>query len=189
MLEFGDSRPASGSEHHIAHYWEMKFIMEGRPAVLHGAKVGVATILSARRYEALRAMSIQDAEAHLKTLFLPMRNDWIAEIQSGYGPVSGLIEQIQRPLLDMTPDDLETIKRRVLTHWNQIQKIAQTVPSPEALISWLNRLDGPTTPAQIGLSQDEVLLGLRSAHYLRDRFTLNRLGYWLNIPLPSVKPA
>ncbi|WP_258168111.1 sn-glycerol-1-phosphate dehydrogenase, partial [Paenibacillus sp. AR247] len=42
MLLFGQSHPASGAEHHLSHYWEMAFLREGRRAVLHGAKVGVA---------------------------------------------------------------------------------------------------------------------------------------------------
>ncbi|RPJ01013.1 MAG: iron-containing alcohol dehydrogenase, partial [Chloroflexi bacterium] len=40
MLDFGESRPASGAEHHASHYWEMLLLQEGRPAALHGAKVG-----------------------------------------------------------------------------------------------------------------------------------------------------
>jgi hypothetical protein len=42
MLDFGQTRPASGSEHHISHFWEMKLLLERRPAILHGAKVEVA---------------------------------------------------------------------------------------------------------------------------------------------------
>ncbi|MCL6458770.1 MAG: sn-glycerol-1-phosphate dehydrogenase, partial [Gorillibacterium sp.] len=35
------SRPASGAEHHLSHMWEMALLREGRPQILHGAKVGV----------------------------------------------------------------------------------------------------------------------------------------------------
>lgn len=42
MLLFGQSHPASGSEHHLSHYWEMEYIRLGRKQLLHGAKVGVA---------------------------------------------------------------------------------------------------------------------------------------------------
>ncbi len=48
------SRPASGSEHHISHFWEMRFLAEGRKPVLHGTKVGVGTVLSLKLYEKLR---------------------------------------------------------------------------------------------------------------------------------------
>ncbi len=50
MLDFGSSRPASGAEHHYSHYWEMMLLRQGRPAILHGAKVGVATALVAGLY-------------------------------------------------------------------------------------------------------------------------------------------
>lgn len=43
MLIVGHSSPASGGEHHISHFWEMDFLQNGKPQVLHGAKVGVST--------------------------------------------------------------------------------------------------------------------------------------------------
>ena len=46
MSMVGNSRPASGADHHILHYWEMKPLREGRPQPFHGVKVGVATVLS-----------------------------------------------------------------------------------------------------------------------------------------------
>lgn len=51
MLIFGQSHPASGGEHHLSHYWEMEFLRRKRPAVLHGAKVGVSTSLLADIYQ------------------------------------------------------------------------------------------------------------------------------------------
>jgi glycerol-1-phosphate dehydrogenase [NAD(P)+] len=51
MLIFGQSHPASGGEHHLSHYWEMEFLKQKRPAVLHGAKVGVSTSLLAEVYK------------------------------------------------------------------------------------------------------------------------------------------
>lgn len=51
MLLFGQSHPASGGEHHLSHYWEMDFLQKKRPAVLHGAKVGVSTALLAEVYK------------------------------------------------------------------------------------------------------------------------------------------
>jgi glycerol-1-phosphate dehydrogenase [NAD(P)+] len=51
MLLFGQSHPASGGEHHLSHYWEMEFLRQNRPQVLHGAKVGAAVALLAEVYE------------------------------------------------------------------------------------------------------------------------------------------
>ncbi|QHW33434.1 sn-glycerol-1-phosphate dehydrogenase [Paenibacillus rhizovicinus] len=50
MLLVGHSRPASGGEHHLSHHWEMAYIAEGRRQLLHGAKVGVASVLLAKLY-------------------------------------------------------------------------------------------------------------------------------------------
>ncbi|MDR2599928.1 MAG: iron-containing alcohol dehydrogenase [Oscillospiraceae bacterium] len=46
MSLYGDSRPASGTEHHLAHYWEMRQLKAGIKPALHGTKVGVATIVA-----------------------------------------------------------------------------------------------------------------------------------------------
>lgn len=51
MIIFGRSHPASGGEHHLSHYWEMEFIRQKWPAVLHGAKVGVSTALLSDLYK------------------------------------------------------------------------------------------------------------------------------------------
>lgn len=53
MLLFGQSHSASGAEHHLSHYWEMEFLRQGRRAVLHGAKVGVACAEISRLYHLL----------------------------------------------------------------------------------------------------------------------------------------
>ena len=50
MLLFGQSHPASGGEHHLSHFWEMEFLRQNRPQVLHGAKVSVSTALLADIY-------------------------------------------------------------------------------------------------------------------------------------------
>ena len=53
MYYVGNSRPASGCEHHLSHFWEMRFLMEGRKPVLHGTKVGVGMIIVTQMYHML----------------------------------------------------------------------------------------------------------------------------------------
>jgi len=43
MLIVGHSSPASGGEHHLSHFWEMNFLQQQKPQVLHGAKVGISS--------------------------------------------------------------------------------------------------------------------------------------------------
>lgn len=61
MMQVGHSRPASGAEHHLSHYWEMELLRKLRPQVLHGAKVGVATIIIADLYRRLAQIDITAA--------------------------------------------------------------------------------------------------------------------------------
>ncbi len=49
----GCSRPASGAEHHLAHYWESDMLKNGLGHISHGAAVGVATPIVLRLYECM----------------------------------------------------------------------------------------------------------------------------------------
>jgi len=51
MLLTGNSNSASGGEHHVSHVWEMAAIKDNKKQQLHGAKVGVTSILIAQRYK------------------------------------------------------------------------------------------------------------------------------------------
>lgn len=53
-MTFADcSRPASGCEHHLSHFWEMRYQMEGRPPILHGIKVGIGLVTILKLYHQL----------------------------------------------------------------------------------------------------------------------------------------
>ena len=65
MAYTGNSRPASGSEHIIAHAWELYDVESGTPPHLHGLEVCEATRLVAIMYK----MLLEETEdAHLKEL-------------------------------------------------------------------------------------------------------------------------
>ena len=51
MLVLDFSRPASGSEHHLSHYWEMELLKNDEKQLLHGAKVGVASAIITDLYK------------------------------------------------------------------------------------------------------------------------------------------
>ncbi|MCA1011438.1 sn-glycerol-1-phosphate dehydrogenase [Halobacillus halophilus] len=61
MNLINSSRPASGGEHHLSHFWEMRFLELNEPQLLHGAKVGVAcTIISCLYKEWVRSFSPEE---------------------------------------------------------------------------------------------------------------------------------
>ncbi len=65
MAYTGNSRPASGSEHIVAHAWELFDVEEGKAPHLHGLEVCEGTRLIAIMYEMLYE---ETADTHLKAL-------------------------------------------------------------------------------------------------------------------------
>ena len=54
MTLSGNSRPASGAEHHLSHYWEIDKLSRKLEHPLHGNSVGVGTVISAWIYKELK---------------------------------------------------------------------------------------------------------------------------------------
>ena len=51
MAYVGNSRPASGSEHHLSHFFEITGILNGTPYLPHGTDVAYSSVLTARLRE------------------------------------------------------------------------------------------------------------------------------------------
>ena len=63
---FGTSRPCAGSEHQLAHVWEVDAVRRGGPSPLHGNFVGLGTIASILLYQAVGdAFGFQDLQRTL----------------------------------------------------------------------------------------------------------------------------
>lgn len=181
MLEFGNSRPAAGAEHYVSHYLEMKLVWEGRPAILHGAKVGLATLLVAGRYKQLGQLPRQEAIDRLKASLLPNREQEVRRIEAAYGPIGEKVVGEQAPFLDLTAYAYDQLKQKIVDRWAEIQAIAASVPSPQMLAGLLRSVGGPIEPVAIGLSDAELALALDYSHYLRNRFTVLKLNRILGI--------
>ena len=48
---YGNTRPASGAEHHIVHYWDVDCIKRGVEHELHGNSVGIGTVIICKLFE------------------------------------------------------------------------------------------------------------------------------------------
>ncbi len=77
----GNSRPASGAEHHFSHYWEVMYLHEGKEHPLHGNSVAAAAVVSASLYEL--------AEKELPEGFVPPdREKILSALQAAGAPSS-----------------------------------------------------------------------------------------------------
>jgi glycerol-1-phosphate dehydrogenase [NAD(P)+] len=181
MLDFGESRPASGAEHHTSHYWEMKLLREGRPAILHGAKVGVATVMVAELYDRVRALSREEVSDLLEAATWPARAEEVARIGAAYDELADGIIADHKAFLDLPPAQVDALKRRILENWDEIQAIAAQVPPAATVADLLQRAGGPSTAAELGFDAAERDLGFDNGHYLRNRFTMRKLVRVLGI--------
>jgi len=185
ILDFGDSASASGAEHHLSHFWEMLLLREGRPALLHGAKVGVATVLIAALYEQVRTLTRAEVADRLEASTLPDRTAEMAALRTAFGAEADAVARTHGAFLDMAPETYDAIKRRILDHWDDIQAVAGQVPPPAEIARLLEIAGGPATAAALGLSPAEVTLALDNGHYLRNRFTVRKLARMLGLDQDS----
>jgi glycerol-1-phosphate dehydrogenase [NAD(P)+] len=181
MLDFGQSRPASGAEHHYSHFWEMKLLREGRPAILHGAKVGVATVLVAGLYDRVRSLSRAEVADLLESSTLPDRAQELEIIRAAYGSEADEVSRDQARFLDLTASEYDGLKHRILDNWDAVQAIAAQVPPAGEVAQLLETAGGPSRVDQIGISAEERDMAVADAHYLRDRFTVRKLTRMLGI--------
>ena len=87
MVLAGNSRPASGAEHHMSHFLEMDFLRRGKPVPLHGIKVGLGTLVSLHLYKRIAALQEEFAgKAQAAALAVPLPSpEWAAEQLASFG--------------------------------------------------------------------------------------------------------
>jgi len=176
MLAFGETRPASGTEHHLSHFWEIKLLQEHRPAILHGAKVGVGTVLAAGRYKVIRSLTQKDIVERLSTTSLPDWDDESERVRTAYGAAADQVIAGHQPFLETLEANFDTLKHKIVGHWEEIQEIAASVPPAQRIADLLEQVGAPSDPQALGLGKDKVQQALKFSHYLRNRFTVSVLG-------------
>jgi glycerol-1-phosphate dehydrogenase [NAD(P)+] len=181
MLDFGNSRPAAGAEHYMSHFLEMKLVREGRPAVLHGAKVGLCSIYAAELYARLRALDRETAAQRLQATPQPAPQADIQRIHTVYGSIADKLVIEQAPYLNMTSNAYARLQQHLLERWDEIQSVAAEVPSPQEVRRLLRQAGGAVTPAELGLSEEEVEQAVLNSHLFRNRFTICKLARMLRL--------
>lgn len=175
MSYIGNSRPASGSEHHLSHYWEMSFLREGRPPVLHGSKVGLATLMTCELYRYLPKLKpdFQKARARAKC-FDP--DVWEKEMTCVYGEGAAEIIAIERKAGKHDSAAVLDHLDQMEAHWPEICELScQTIPESSEILDVLRQAGGPVHPEMIGISRNLLADSLRYAMEIRDRYTILRL--------------
>ncbi len=169
----GNSRPASGAEHHISHFFEMQFLFDGIPAVLHGTKVGIGTVMMLRLYNELAKMERPDFAALLAGIDRrPSFDEWAEEMNRVYRQGAPMIIALEKKAGKNDPEKLRKRLSKIEERWDLIQKLAASAPDASLIEDRLKALGAPVRPDQVGVSRQYVEDGILYAKELRDRYTI-----------------
>ena len=123
MYYVGNSRPASGCEHHLSHFWEMRFLME----------VGVGMIIVTQMYHMLAQETVDFSAAQKKERKV---SDWEQKIKTSYLDAAEGILRLEQECgknnIEQRNQRLQIIEKR----WEDIRHtIEEQLPATEQLIA------------------------------------------------------
>lgn len=181
MYLAGTTRPASGAEHSLSHFWEMKLMREGRPVNFHGTKVGFAELLISKQYERLRKISKDEAVHLIKSTSKPILVQEKVYILNSYGKQAEQVLTLQDRFLNISEMEFNKKQSEILDKWDEIQEIANSVPPPEKISDLLTKVGLPTNPDLINLNEKDIEQALLFAHYARNAFTILKLFKFIGV--------
>lgn len=181
------SAPISGIEHVTSHVLDMIADHYQRGLALHGAQVGVATITASRLYQRF-----------LET-FDPQNMN---ELDSCYPEAAPLHAHIQSMFQSIDPGGAmaqecwnDYSKKLALWRSNRVHferfcarwqeehrpRLASLIRPPETVYRILEQSGAPLTPQDLvpSISQEEYDFAVRNGHFIRGRFVLGDLLYFI----------
>jgi glycerol-1-phosphate dehydrogenase [NAD(P)+] len=180
MVVAGSSAPASGGEHLISHYLDMKHALYGTPNDLHGAQVGVGTVYTLGLWQKILTQGVGDIEALVAQQPTEARVE--AEILEDWGETVGaeVLAQWREKTLDglCMRAELQRFETLLPTFRNVLP---QDLLTPERAARAIIDAGGPATPDGLFAPKEEFDRALRRARYLRNRFTVLDLAAELGL--------
>ena len=168
----GCSRPASGAEHVVSHYWECHKLTNNVWPGYHGDKVGVASLLLLRAYRniANRVLTVDPVADP---------TDWSAVYAAYDKSLRADVARLNSPTITDLVDPA-----RLKACWPQIREIIQTVlPDPTEMERMMRIAGCAITPADVHVDKELLENGLRYHPYMRYRMLLTRIMPMLGIDI------
>ncbi len=170
-MQLEDSvRPASGAEHIVSHFWEVKKLEAGKLSDFHGKKVGVATLAILRLYKYLASFE--------KINPTPDNTDWDKVFEIYGENLSQDVKKLNNPTVTdgISPE-------RISENWEEIRRAVSELPDETELLSVYKAAGAATTLDEIAVDRQLGIDGLAYHSYMRHRLTLARLTPMLGIPV------
>jgi glycerol-1-phosphate dehydrogenase [NAD(P)+] len=177
----GETSPSSGAEHVISHYWDLLTHIDDAPKNLHGAQVGVGTILMLTAYEYIR--EIDPAGLDPQKILRSRRSleDIETENCALYGDKCDSFNETARK--KYLPDDQYlAYLHHILDTWEQTWEAVGEYLVPVAYIRKPFEAAGvPYSLASVQRTRLQARNALLHGSYYRPRFTLLDLLWELGL--------
>lgn len=157
-----NSRPASGSEHIIAHLIECVELRDGKIPNFHGEDVGVCTLEMLKYYNSLDECPSIKADCE--------KVDW-DDVYAFYGDMASDVKKLNEPENCIDPVTPEILKE----NWSAIRKIIKSVPGYDEVKEAMEKAGCKITVSDIGKSEKLFSDCVKYSPYMRKRLTILRL--------------
>ena len=169
MQMMGNSRPASGGEHHISHCIEMGLDRWNiHSDALHGEKVGVGTLMAAGEYHRLADLPVE--------VWGDYPGITAEEIMDVFG------ERLAQQVVDENKNDCAAgiTGTQIRAVWAEVCGEIKKIPTRETLLKAYQTIGAMTELSDIGVSEEAAQILLDVSPMVRNRLTLMRLRRCLN---------
>ncbi len=171
MSYVGNSRPASSSEHHIAHFWELMLLLNNKKAVLHGTKVGIATAIVCDIYKKLMTYTpdFEKGKAYIEAWD---KAAWEEKMKELYKSGAEDVIRLENEYKKNEPTAALERLQKTIECWEQIKELAKNLPESSKVIEALRKLNGETKPLQLGLSKEDIYNAILYSKEMRFRYAI-----------------
>jgi glycerol-1-phosphate dehydrogenase [NAD(P)+] len=168
MSYVGNSRPASGSEHHLSHYFEVVGLLNHEPYFLHGIDVAYSTVITAKLRKDLLGIDIPKQIAEFN------KNKWEEEIHTIYSEAGPGIINLQNSLgWYEDPNKMKIY----MDHWKEISQVLSETPDSEDIIKILNQVKLFYDDFESLYGKEKIKDGIWYAKDLKNRYTVLWMYY------------
>ncbi len=168
MSYVGNSRPASGSEHHLSHYFEVVGLLNHEPYFLHGIDVAYSTVITAKLRKELLEIDIPKQIAEFS------KNKWEKEIHTIYSEAGPGIINFQNSL--GWYEDRNKLKI-YMDHWKEISQVLSETPDSEYIIKILKQVKLSYDDFKSLYGEEKIKDGIWYAKDLKNRYTVLWMYY------------
>ncbi|MBQ6998625.1 MAG: sn-glycerol-1-phosphate dehydrogenase [Clostridia bacterium] len=168
MMSFaGSSRPASGSEHHLSHFFEIVGIINGEPYFPHGIDVAYSTVVTAQIREKLLKEPFPDAQFRMD------RGEYETKMSDIYKSVAHECIALQDKVGAYNKDRTDIYKAKE----QEIRKILSEMPTAEEIENMLKLAEIHMTEFYDLYSKEKLESAIAYAKDLKDRYTVLWMNY------------